>query len=105
PARRHLCRVKPGHSSTESRMSRRRRRLPKGARTAARIGKVLGAGGMGTLLIVCLVVAFTAIGSKYVSTTSGQTACELPDRTGRPGVEVFGDSTLLGLAHALPGSV
>jgi cell wall-associated NlpC family hydrolase len=84
-------------------MSRRRSRVPKGARTAARIGKVLGAGGIGTLLIVCLVVAFTAIGSKYVSTTSGQTACELPGSTGGRGVEVFGDSTLLGLAHALPG--
>ena len=45
-------------------MSRRRSRLPKGARTAARILRFLGAGGMGTLLIVCLVVAFTAIGSK-----------------------------------------
>jgi cell wall-associated NlpC family hydrolase len=84
-------------------MSRRCSRLPKGARTAARIGKVLGAGGMGTLLIVCLLVVFTAIGSKYVSTASGQTACELPDRVGGPGVEVFGDSTLLGLGHALPG--
>jgi hypothetical protein len=86
-------------------MSRRRSRLPKGARTAARIGKVLGAGGTGTLLIVCLLVAFTAIGSKYVSTASGQTACELPDRTGGPGVEVFGDSALLGLAHALPDAL
>jgi len=47
-------------------------------------------------------VAFTAIGSKYVSRASGQTACELPDRAGGLGVEVFGDSTLLGLAHALP---
>ena len=86
-------------------MSRRRSRLPKGARTAARILRFLGAGGMGTLLIVCLVVAFTAIGSKYVSTASGQTACELPDSTGGPGVEVFGDSTLLGLAHALPDTL
>src|SRR6185437_8513996 len=75
------------------------------ARSAARIGKVLDAGGMGTLLIVCLVIAFTAIGSKYVSTASGQTACELPDRTGGPGVEVFGDSALLGLAHALPDTL
>ena len=82
-------------------MSRRRSGLPKGARTAARILRFLGAGGMGILLIVCLVVAFTAIGSKYVTTASAQTACQLPDRTGGPGVEVFGDSALLGLAHAL----
>jgi cell wall-associated NlpC family hydrolase len=86
-------------------MSRRRSRLPKGARTAGRILKFLGASGIGALLIVCLVVAFTAIGSKYVSTASGQTACELPDRTGGPGVEVFGDSTLVGLAHALPDAL
>jgi hypothetical protein len=86
-------------------MSRRRSRLPKGARTAAWIVRFLGAGGTGTLLVVCLVVAFTAIGSRYVSTASGQSACELPDRTGGPGVEVFGDSTLLGLAHALPDTL
>ena len=36
---------------------------------------------------VC-VIAFTAIGSKYVSTASGQTACQLPDSVGGPGVEV-----------------
>jgi hypothetical protein len=84
-------------------MSRRRSRLPKGARTAARILRFLGAGGIGILLIVCLVVAFTAIGSKYASATSGQTACELPGNTGGRGVEVFGDSALLGLGHALPG--
>jgi len=77
-------------------MSRRRRRLPKGGRTAR-----LGVGGIGALLLVCLVVAFTAIGNKYVSRTSGQTVCEVPDRAGGPGVEVSGDSTLLGLAHAL----
>ena len=83
-------------------MSRRRSRLPKGARTAARIVRFLGAGGTGTLLMVCLVIAFTAIGGKYVSTASGQSACALPDSTGGPGVEVFGDSTLTGLADALP---
>jgi hypothetical protein len=86
-------------------MSRRGSRLPKGARTAAWILRFLGAGGSGTLLIVCLLVAFTPIGSKYVSTASGQTACELPDSVGGPGVEVFGDLTLLGLAHALPDSL
>jgi hypothetical protein len=86
-------------------MRRRRSRVPKGARTAARILRFLGAGGASALLIVCLVVAFTAIGSKYVSTTSGQTACELPGSTGGRGVEVFGDSTLLGLAHALPDTL
>jgi hypothetical protein len=86
-------------------MSRRGSGLPKGARTAARILRFLGAGGVGALLIVCLVVAFTAIGSKYVSTASGQTACELPDSVGGSGVEVFGDSTLLGLADALPSSL
>ena len=66
-------------------MGRRRSRLPKGARTAARILRFLGAGGIGALFIVCLVVAFTAIGSKYVSTASGQTACELPGSTGGRG--------------------
>jgi hypothetical protein len=86
-------------------VSRRHGRLPKGARTAARILRFLGAGGTGTLLIVCLVVGFTAIGSKYVSTPSGQSACELADSVGGPGVEVFGDSTLLGLAHALPDTL
>jgi hypothetical protein len=50
-------------------------------------------------------VAFTAIGSKYASTASGQTACELPNSVGGPGVGVFGDSTLLGLAHALPDTL
>jgi cell wall-associated NlpC family hydrolase len=84
-------------------MSRRRRsRLPKGARTAARILKFLGAGGTGLLLVVCLVIAFAAIGSKYVTTASGETACQLPETTGGPGVEVFGDSTLIGLADQLP---
>src|SRR5690242_3276274 len=86
----------------EGGMGRRFRRLPKSGRAAARILRFLGAGGIGALLIVCLVVAFTAIGSKYVSRASGQTACELPDRAGGRGVEVFGDSTLLGLARALP---
>ena len=83
-------------------MSLRRSRLPKGARIAARILKFLGAGGTVTLLVVCLVIAFTAIGSKYVTTASGETACQLPDSTGGPGVEVFGDSTVTGLADALP---
>ena len=40
-----------------------------------------------------------------MSIASGQTACELPARTGGPGVEVFGDSALLGLAHALPDTL
>jgi hypothetical protein len=81
------------------------------ARAAAQIGKVLGAGSTGILLIVCLAVAFTAIGSNYVSTTSGQTACRLPGSTGCRGVEVFrgvevlGDSTLLGLAGDLPSKI
>ncbi len=83
-------------------MSRRRSRLPKGARTAARILKFLGAGGTATLLVVCLVIAFAAIGSKYVTTASGQSACQLPGTTGGQRVEVFGDSTLLGLARRLP---
>src|SRR3954469_21062706 len=83
-------------------MSRRRSRLPKGARSAARILKLLGAGGTATLLVVCLVIAFAGIGSKYVTTASGQSACQLPGTTGGPGVEVFGDSTLLGLARRLP---
>ena len=86
-------------------MSRRQGRLPKGARTAARIVRVLGAGGTVMLLVVCLVIAFAAIGSKYVTTASGETACQLPDSVGGPGVEVFGDSTLLGLAHALPATL
>jgi cell wall-associated NlpC family hydrolase len=83
-------------------MSRRRSRLPKGARSAARILKLLGAGGTATLLVVCLVIAFAAVGSKYVTTASGQSACQLPGTTGGQGVEVFGDSTLLGLARRLP---
>ena len=76
--------------------------MPKGARTAARILKFLGAGGTVTLLVVCLVIAFAAIGSKYVTTASGESACRLPSITGGPGVEVFGDSTLAGLVGALP---
>jgi cell wall-associated NlpC family hydrolase len=83
-------------------MSRRRSRLPKGARTAARILKFLGAGGTVTLLVVCLVIAFAAIGSRYVTTASGESACQLPFSTGGPGVEVFGDSTMTGVAGALP---
>jgi cell wall-associated NlpC family hydrolase len=83
-------------------MSRRRSRLPKGARTAARILKFLGAASMVTLLVVCLVIAFAAIGSRYVTTVSGETACRLPEITGGAGVEVFGDSTLTGLAGGLP---
>jgi cell wall-associated NlpC family hydrolase len=83
-------------------MTRRRTRLPKGARTAARILKFLGAGGTVTLLVVCLVIAFAAIGSRYVTTASGESACRLPSITGDPGVKVFGDSTLAGLLDALP---
>ncbi|HZC53794.1 MAG TPA: NlpC/P60 family protein [Mycobacterium sp.] len=64
--------------------------------------KLLGAGGTVTLLVVCLVIAFAAIGSNYVTTASGQSACQLPGTTGGPGVEVFGDSTLTGLASRLP---
>jgi cell wall-associated NlpC family hydrolase len=82
-------------------MSRRRSRLPKGASTTARILKFLGAGGTVTLLAVCLVIAFAAIGSKYVTTASGESVCQLPSSTGGPGVEVFGDSTLTGLPAAL----
>src|SRR5512138_486132 len=83
-------------------MSRRRSRLPNGARTAARILKFLGAGGTVALLVVCLVIAFAAIGSKYVTTVSGESACRLPSITGGAGVKVFGDSTLVGLVDALP---
>lgn len=84
---------------------RRRSRLRKGSRTAARIVKFLGFSGTGMVLLVCLVVSFAGIGSRYVSTASGQTECELPDSTGGSGVEVFGDSLLTGLAHALPATL
>lgn len=86
-------------------MKMRRRTVPKGARAAARIVKLLSGFGGAGLFIVCLVVAFAAIGAKVSSTASGQTACELPTSVGGPGVEVFGDSTLTGLAGKLPAQL
>ncbi|MCW2686179.1 MAG: hypothetical protein JWR37_1069 [Mycobacterium sp.] len=86
-------------------MRMRRRTVPKGARAAARIVKLLsGFGGVG-LFIICLVVSFAAIGAKVNSTASGQTSCELPTSVGGPGVQVFGDSTLTGLAGKLPAEL
>lgn len=81
---------------------RRRSRLARGSRAAARLAKFLGAGGTCVLLLVCLVISFAAIGSKYTESATGTAACELPDTSGGPGVEVFGDSTLTGLAPVLP---
>ncbi len=86
-------------------MRARRSRLPKGSRTAARIVRLLGAGGTVTLLMVCLVISFCAIGAKYVSTATGDTACQPPGRQGGAGVEVFGDTALTGLAKALPATL
>ena len=86
-------------------MKLRRRTLPRGARAAGRTVKLLTAIGGVNLFIVCLVVSFCAIGAKEASTASGQTPCELPDSVGGPGVEVFGDSTLTGLAGKLPGKL
>jgi len=83
----------------------RRRTLPRGARAAGRTVKMLSALGGVNLFLVCLVVSFCAIGAKITSSASGQTACELPTSVGAPGVEVFGDSTLTGLAAQLPGTL
>lgn len=86
-------------------MTMRRRTLPRGARAAGRTVKMLSALGGANLLLVCLVVSFVAIGAKLTSTASGLSACELPSSVGAPGVEVFGDSTLTGLAGKLPGTL
>ncbi len=80
----------------------RRRTLPRGARAAGRTVKMLSALGGVNLFLVCLVVSFCAIGAKVTSTASGETPCKLPTSVGGPGVEVFGDSTLTGLAAKLP---
>ena len=82
-------------------MKFRRRTLPRGARAAGRTVRLLSAFGGANLFIVCVVVSFAAVGAKVASTASGQTPCELPTSVGRPGVEVFGDSTLTGLAGRL----
>lgn len=81
---------------------RRRSRLPKGSRTAIRISKLLGLSGTGTLLISLLVLSVSMIGAEEVSTASGQSVCAVPDTTAGPGAKVFGDSTLAGVAQALP---
>ena len=86
-------------------MKMRRRAMPKGARTAGRIVKWLSAFGGMNLFLVCMVVSFAAIGAKVTSTASGQEACELPQTVGGPGVQVFGDSTLTGLAKKLPSKL
>ncbi len=84
-------------------MHPRRRTLPRGARAAGRrTVKMLTAFGAVNLFVVCLVVSFCTIGAKVTSTASGDTLCQRPTRVGRPGVEVFGDSTLTGLAAKLP---
>lgn len=83
-------------------MKMRRRTMPRGARAAGRIVKTLTGFGGVTLFLVCLVVSFCAIGAKVTSTASGATPCELPTSVGGSGVEVFGDSTLTGLAAKLP---
>lgn len=86
-------------------MKMRRRVMPKGARAAGRIVKTLGAFGSVNLLLVCMVVSFCALGAKVTSTASGQEACQLPEPVGSPGVEVFGDSTLIGRAGTLPAKL
>lgn len=86
-------------------MKLRRRAMPKGARTAGRIVKYLSAFGGVNLFLVCMIVSFCALGAKVTSTASGQEACELPATVGGPGVEVFGDSTLTGLAAKLPAKL
>lgn len=83
-------------------MRRRRSRLPKGSRTAGRIVKFLGFSGTGMLLLVCLIVSFAAIGSKTSPPRPGRPCASCPTPPAAPGVEVFGDSTLTGLAHELP---
>ncbi len=86
-------------------MKMRRRAMPKGVRAAGRIVKTLGAVGGVNLFLVCVVVSFCAIGAKVTSTGSGQEACQLPEAVGGPGVEVFGDSTLIGLPAVLPAEL
>lgn len=83
-------------------MVRRRSRLPKGARTAGRLLRVLGVSGTGTIAVICLVVSLLMIGSDYTSTASEQNACKLPDLVDGPGVEIFGDSALTGLSKVQP---
>lgn len=83
-------------------MKMRRRTLPRGARAASRTVRMLTAFGGVNLFLVCLIVSFCAIGARVTSTASSETTCELPTSVGRPGVEVFGDSTLTGLAAKLP---
>jgi len=95
----------PSHQRLESRMKMRHRAMPEGARAAGRILKMLSAFGGVNLFLVCVVVSFCAIGAKVTSTASGQEACQLQDAVGAPGVEVFGDSTLTGLAAKLPAKL
>ena len=83
-------------------MATRRLRLPKGSRAAVRIAKLLGLSGTGTLLAALAVLSVCMIGAKEVSMAAGQSTCTVPDTTGGPGVEVFGDSTLTGVARVLP---
>ena len=75
-------------------MRARRRSLPRGARAAGRIVKVLGAFGSVNLFLVCLLISFASCGAKVADESSGNTACELPSSVGGKGVEMFGDSTL-----------
>jgi Cell wall-associated hydrolases (invasion-associated proteins) len=81
---------------------RARRRKPRGARAAGRIVRLLGCGGCITLLLVCLIIAFASLGSRYVSTATGNTDCQVPQQHGGPGLEIFGDSALTGLAQRMP---
>jgi cell wall-associated NlpC family hydrolase len=87
------------------RMRARRRSLPRGARAAGRIVKVLGAFGSVNLFLVCLLISFASCGAKVADESSGNTACELPSSVGGKGVEMFGDSTLTGLAGKLPAKL
>jgi cell wall-associated NlpC family hydrolase len=83
-------------------MRARGRSIPRGARAAGRIVKALGAFGGLNLLLVCALVSFACCGAKVADESSGNTACELPSSVGGKGVQIFGDSTLLGLSGQLP---
>lgn len=77
-----------------------KRRLPKGARMALLIVKTVGVSGTAKAILVLLICSLIVVGSKY--TVPGQAACSLPERRGSPGVLLFGDSALRGLADKMP---
>lgn len=84
-------------------MARGGRSLPREAKIALWLLRAIPLAFSGKILLVMLLMALLVAGSKAIA--GGGAACQLPTALGGPGVQVFGDSALTGLADKLTGAL